>query len=213
MGGIVETVLADAEGSPPPRRAKGRDRFAAPNWAGTGLLSIAMLLGAQVCSAKQPSTPTPIVYNCPAGPSTADSSLERAIRQAVSVGGAVQFLTQEQPCVRARDLTRSLDGKLRKKYFALARNHAYSLIKANGNFFSVEQYVFADVRGADITRERLAKEADRSLSSPGVTGYQFVQVGNSVILFVQDVHSREATQLLIDAIAANLRAISAGSKY
>lgn len=174
-----------------------------------GFLAAACGAGAAIAPAPQ-ATARAIVYHCPTR-RAADGELQRALDAAAAGLRQVEFLDDTRPCAHAQAITAALTRKVGRDALRRARHHAFALMKVEGLFFSVEQYVFVDARTAAAATSALRGQQDTHLPGKATTIYQTLHAGPSLVLFVFDAHARHELEPAFDAIARALRSQMPGA--
>lgn len=126
------------------------------------------------------------VYVCPNNQKTADILLKQAIQETVSGDESVSFLSENNPCSYSRGIKTHLNATIGKNYFNLASNHAFSLIRVDGKFFSIEQFIFKTEKQANSISQILAKRKNNMLQTEGVTFYDYFLTRNTLVFYLAD---------------------------
>lgn len=169
---------------------------------------LSLLLAAWLGAAATPGwAAPPAVHYCGPERMRPQSLLAPAVGAALAGRERVQYIDDGPPCAHARDVTRSLRPRGKPDALAGAVLHAFSALRVDGSYFSVEELVFADAAAAGRALRLLqAQQADGAAPRKDLVRPAWERVGRRLLLLLADARVQPTAGPVFDAIAAEMRA-------
>ena len=173
------------------------------------LLLAALLCVTMARLATAADATVPLVQSCGPQALWSQSRLQAAIEKAIPEGKRIQALSDGTPCQHAREVTASLRMRAGRNELAAARLHTSAVMRLDGQFLSIEEYLFADDAAATRALRWLDAQGSAPPRSKAVVSRAFRQAGPRVLVLLVDAHARNAVMPAFEAVAEQVRLLSA----